>query len=191
MGTESGLRSFRLCKCKTRLTALIEMGYFPSTPLRSRTAFSLELLGFFRCLYHHARPSKDGFATALAAFHREVLRMDLANYKEHMRLCVPFFFRTISMSAEIRATNMIAAGIGPALVLQHNTLAQRCPADFYRVGCPNPDTPWIIGKRHHFFGHQGLLCRTVQCYALLCSAMHCYGLLCKPSIPHCSGLVLY
>lgn len=156
-GIESQAKEFTLCRCPTRLTGLLQQGYFPSSPLRSQTAFSLDLLRLFRVLHHSAKPTKDGFAIGLAAFHREILHINQRNYKEHLRICLPFFFRTISMAAQMRSEAVIAAGLGPAAVMRHNSLAQRCPADFYRVDCPNADRPWIIGidgnQQHWRFKH--------------------------------------
>ncbi|RPA80269.1 hypothetical protein BJ508DRAFT_327578 [Ascobolus immersus RN42] len=142
---ESCFRYLPICRCKTYGTRFLKEGYFPTKPLRPGTAFSIELLDWFKNCWQFAQTSKDGFAVALGVMHRKYLRIDPRDYKEQFREIVPFFLRTQSMAAQQRGRDIIRAGLGSELVMTHNSLANRCPADYYREECQDDTASLIFG----------------------------------------------
>ncbi|RPA74618.1 hypothetical protein BJ508DRAFT_332906 [Ascobolus immersus RN42] len=141
---ESGERMLTVCSCNAKLTHLMLQGYFPTEPTGVKTAFALDLLEFFRDSFHTSRASKDGFANALRMTNRRVLQKEVRDYCEHFRKCVYFFFRTVHMAGTMRADAIRKFGFGSEKAITFGSLAERCPACFYRVGCKGASNPWIV-----------------------------------------------
>lgn len=87
-------------------------------------------------------------------FHRQVLRQDTKDYRQALRRCIFFFFRTIHLAGVMRGEALAAMNDAPttaenpphsaSLAVRFGTLGERCPACNYREKCLSPDQPWIV-----------------------------------------------
>ena len=56
------------CECYPSVVQLVEMGYFPSAPIRPTLAFDINLLEFVTVASDHMAPNVTGWSNALQHF---------------------------------------------------------------------------------------------------------------------------